>query len=1060
VSGSLEVAGRELGRSLLQLAGSATDVAELERLLARLGWQPPPGVDLAHAFEVDAAELPDLVAAVLEAPEPELQRYLELLAGAAKVLERVTEVASALPTELAAAGEYLAKTHIEQEFGRRLLDELLMQRLETGPLVLVSSLRLLGVVRREGHPRDDSIFQTRHDRAVIAYERLPQLLTEPAETLAAEYGWGTAAFDADRFLATAGQLLAGAGIRAVVDGPTASLLVEAANPGSAAGLGFELRRLATGAADADAGLEILPRAASSHVALPLSETLTLDLAATLDLSSTVSLQLRPSGARVQAGAGVSGSLIVELGYAAAPGATHALLTLPTGIGLRAHELFVELGAQLALNGVDGRIGLGVRGGEFSVAAGAGDGFLAHALPPSIASTFDAVLSWSPKGGLQLEGSASLEVSIPLGIALGPLELDRLGLAIRPAPERVNVDAALDLTVRLGPFTAVIQAIGVRAALRMESGNLGPVDFKPALKPPTGVGLSIDAPAVRGGGFLLFDEDRGRYAGVFELTVVDVVSVKAIALITTKLPDGAPGFALLIMITAEGFTPIPLGFGFQLTGVGGLLALNRSVDADAVRDGLRNGVLDSILFVKDPVANVDRVLSTIERVFPLARDRLLVGPLAEISWGTPPIVKVRLALLLEVPRPVRVIVLAALSAVLPDADHPVVELHIDAIGVLDLGRGELALDASLHDSRLLKFTLTGDMALRLNWGDAPTFLLSVGGFHPRYKPPAGLRKLERLALSLSGSENPKVRFETYLALTSNSIQLGARVTLFAEAAGFGIDGGGAFDALVQWSPFAIDVSFEAWVRIFGPTGTLLAARVAVDVTGPQPWHVTGIAEVHVLFLSVTVGIDFTIGEAAEAPPVEIVDVAGLLWQEVARRAAWQAALPANVAPGVTLGLPAPAADAPLVVHPFATLTVRQRVVPLDKPVARVGSRLPKEGTRTYGLDVTAPTGVRVGQVTDLFAPAQFADLPEDAKLAGQAFTAMPAGLDLRPTDAVAAATDGVLATDLAFETLDVTDLDAVAVPGAAIPAVAASALANVSGPVTDRRARARLEVLPA
>src|SRR5439155_8792243 len=118
---------------------------------------------------------------------------------------------------------------------------------------------------------------------------------------------------------------------------------------------------------------------------------------------------------------------------------------------------------------------------------------------------------------------------------------------------------------------------------------------------------------------------------------------------------------------------------------------------------------------------------------------------------------------------------ALSAYLPKQGDAVVELHVDAIGVLDLGRGELSLDASLHDSRILQYTLSGDMALRLNWGDAPTFLLTVGGFHPKYVPPAGLRPLSRLSLSLS-SGLPSVRLESYFAITTNSVQFGARVTL--------------------------------------------------------------------------------------------------------------------------------------------------------------------------------------------------------------------------------------------------------------------------------------------
>ena len=168
------------------------------------------------------------------------------------------------------------------------------------------------------------------------------------------------------------------------------------------------------------------------------------------------------------------------------------------------------------------------------------------------------------------------------------------------------------------------------------------------------------------------------------------------------------------------------------------------------------MLDSVLFVNDPVRNADRDLATLDRVFPLAPDRLLIGPLAEISWGSPPLVKIRMALLLEVPQPVRVVLLAALSVVLPRPDDPVVELHVDAIGVLDLAKGELALDASLHDSRILSYPLTGDMALRLNWGEQPTFVMSVGGFHPRFPAPAGLRPLDRLALTLTDGENPRVR----------------------------------------------------------------------------------------------------------------------------------------------------------------------------------------------------------------------------------------------------------------------------------------------------------------
>ena len=670
--------------------------------------------------------------------------------------------------------------------------------------------------------------------------------------------------------------------------------------------------------------------------------------------------------------------------------------------------------------------------------------LASAQPPGASTEPDALVSYQLDGlarlGVRelrvvsrsgvwilfLSGSATLLVGG--GVVKWPtLEFEDLGIGsdgklVTEPGGGIRLRGVL--TADLGPFQLRAGGFGLGFDA---SGSL-------IFTPPNVIGLAIDTPAVRGGGYVTFDAEAGRYSGVFELTIIDVVSVKVTGILNTKAPDGTPGFALLILITAEGFTPIQLGMGFTLTGIGGLLALNRTVNADAIRGGLQDGVLDSVLFAKDPVRNATRILASLDAIFPLARDRLVIGPLAEISWGTPPVVKLRVALLLEVPQPIRAVLLAALSVLLPRQESAVVELHVDAIGALDLGRGELALDASLHDSRLLSFTLTGDMALRLNWGSEPAFVLSVGGFHPRFTPPRGLRPLKRLALTLTGGDNPRVRLETYLAVTSNTIQMGARVTVYEEAAGFGIDGGGSFDALIQWSPFRIDAAFAAWVRVFGPTGTLLGISVALNVTGPTPWHVTGKATVHVLFFSVSVGVDFTLGKAAAPAPVQSVDVAALLWEHVSDRGSWHVVLSAGEATDVTLALPDPTRpDAAVVAHPLAQISVRQRVVPLGTDVSRLGAALPTEGTRSYVLDIDAP-GLTAKRVDDLFAPAQYMTMSDDERLAGPSFKAMAAGVSVQ---AEKAATVGPgLGCELAVETLDVAHLDEPALGGAAVAGVSA------------------------
>lgn len=59
-----------------------------------------------------------------------------------------------------------------------------------------------------------------------------------------------------------------------------------------------------------------------------------------------------------------------------------------------------------------------------------------------------------------------------------------------------------------------------------------------------------------------DTEKGEYIGALELSFQDLFDLKAVGIISTKLPDGSPGFSLLIIITAE-FSPIQLGFGFTL-----------------------------------------------------------------------------------------------------------------------------------------------------------------------------------------------------------------------------------------------------------------------------------------------------------------------------------------------------------------------------------------------------------------------------------------------------------------------------------------------------------------
>src|SRR4029453_14309275 len=108
---------------------------------------------------------------------------------------------------------------------------------------------------------------------------------------------------------------------------------------------------------------------------------------------------------------------------------------------------------------------------------------------------------------------------------------------------------------LGPVAFAIDGVGLKTIIAFEDGNLGPLDIDQQFKPPTGGGLAIDAGVVSGGGFLSFDVAKGEYRGLLQLEVAETIGVTAIGLLTTRLPDGSPGFSLVILLTAQGFAPI-------------------------------------------------------------------------------------------------------------------------------------------------------------------------------------------------------------------------------------------------------------------------------------------------------------------------------------------------------------------------------------------------------------------------------------------------------------------------------------------------------------------------
>lgn len=649
------------------------------------------------------------------------------------------------------------------------------------------------------------------------------------------------------------------------------------------------------------------------------------------------------------------------------------------------------------DGLEGDISGSATDSSFVLNPSNPDGFISKVLPvDGFTLPFDAGIGYGTKRGFYFRGGGGIDTDIPVAFSLGDvLSVDALHLAAKPASSggaRIPVQLSASPQVRLGPISATIERIGLEANLTFpetSDGNLGPINVDLGFKPPTGAGLSVDASAVVGGGYLSFDPKNGQYSGTLQLKI-GPLSLTAIGLLTTRFPDGRDGFSLLVIITGE-FPPVQLGFGFTLNALGGLLGINRDTEIDVLRSGLRNGTTKSILFPQDPVRNAPRIVSDLRSVFPPAGGRHVFGPMARLGWGTPTIMSADIGILLSLPSPVKLVVLGRLHAALPDDDVGLIVFNMDAVGAVDFGAKEGSIDATLYDSRIVAYTLTGDMAMRTNWGSDPDFALSVGGFHPRFDPPSGFPPLQRVALTI-GPGNPRIRWSGYFAVTSNTVQGGAKVELYAGAGKFSVSGHLGFDALFQFSPFKLLVDISAGFAIKLGGTTLLSAQLNGSLEGPNPWHVRGSAEFEIWPLSFSVSVDKTFGERSDPGALPPADVLGQVTNELRKESNWSAQLPTGGSSVVTLREVERPSGA-ILAHPLGTLEVRQQVAPLGVSIEKFGNTKPAKYTK-YTIESVTVGGTVQGDnsepVREQFAPAQFFERTDAEKLAGPSFERYAAG----------------------------------------------------------------------
>jgi hypothetical protein len=1020
-SGTLETLALEVGKALQ----SSTELLDSD-IFVRLGVELPPTIAedstvvakladakaTAGALEAKVNDLEAAITAndpvlIIAAGIPLFAAIVDLVDKMADVGQTVHQAANPLPP-----AERQQIQEFAQNLAVRLVEHTVVGYLADKMPTLANSLAMLGIVDKE-YKLSSALEVRNGPRDAIPrrlyLDRIQLLFNEPDQYLRRVFKFGDADLDGTLILTRLQALLESMGVPAAIY--TA--------PGHPPVLEAYLFSLQADPSVNPPGLKLefsLPGTKTFDTAVDFSDlwkgTVHVQALFAAGIEATVrppfTVNAKPPTGNIDLG------LLMGLNAQKTADDPIVILSVAGGTRLQAKSISGSLGVDAHLGTAGGEIDPAVRiameDGKLIIDFSEGDGFIQKLLSGiHLEADFGLIAEWSPKRGLRLQGNGGVEMFIPVHLDLAIIRVNGLYFSLGFAAGNPRIGLKTQFSTHLGPLTAVVDGMGTDVTITFPpdgKGRLALADLHFKFAPPRGVGLSLDAGGFKGGGFLMLDSERGEYAGALELDFQGLVSVKAIGVINTRMPDGSKGFSLLIVISAE-FTPIQLSFGFTLNGVGGIFGLNRMIVVAALAEGIRTNAIKSILFPENIIANISRIISDIKQFFPPQPNHFVVGPMAKLGWGTPSIITVELGLLLDLPNPMFAIV-GVLRAVLPEEHAPILRLQVNFIGVVDFDQGYIFFRADLYDSRLLVYSITGSMAFLVSWGVQETMALSVGGFHPDFRDipsipalPDGFRKMARIGLSLLSDDNPRLKVESYFAVTANTVQFGARVELYAEAAGFNVYGFLGYDVLFQFDPFRFLANLHGGVALRRRTSVIAGVNITAQLSGPTPWDAKGKATLSLLFFDISVSFHITWGDPPPAIEPVFEDLLGLLKRELADTRNWRAELPPENHLHVTVRqIEQPAENELLVIHPAGVLTFSQRSLPLENYlIQKFGNKKPLNENKFKLSDANAngnaiPSDYQ--NVREQFAPANFTELKDDEKLSRRSFDRLPSGFKLTAT----------------------------------------------------------------